>query len=252
NRVLPYSNQQIGGSLGGPIVKDKAHFFASYEYEREPGTYFSSPSALPGQSFTVPYKNNQKSFLARVDDQLSAKDRVTIRGSRWDWSNPFVLAAGGHPSNASVQTKKATNIVGIWSKVLSDARVQEVRAGYNNFAWTNSPLANQNTVEYDFVGLTIGKPYNYPQLFYQDNFESRYDLNWHRGAHDFKIGGELLYVKNTGTWYIQQVVRMLFNSNPANLGAIFPASAWNHPSQWNIAAIPGSTVPEFDRNFHPG
>src|SRR5207237_915229 len=28
NRVLPYSNQQIGGSLGGPIVKDKAHFFA--------------------------------------------------------------------------------------------------------------------------------------------------------------------------------------------------------------------------------
>src|SRR5437762_348630 len=94
NRVLPYSNQQVGGALGGPIVKDKAHFFASYEYEREPGTYFSSPSTLPGQSFTVPYKNNQKSFLVRFDVQLSAKDRVTIRGSRWDWSNPVVMAAG--------------------------------------------------------------------------------------------------------------------------------------------------------------
>jgi len=165
NRVLPYSNQQIGGSLGGPIVKDKAHFFASYEYEREPGTYFSSPSALPGQSFTVPYKNNQKSFLARVDDQLSAKDRVTIRGSRWDWSNPFVLAAGGHPSNASVQTKKATNIVGIWNRVVGETKVQEVRIGYNNFDWTNNPLGGlDQTIEYDFPGLTIGKPYNYPQL----------------------------------------------------------------------------------------
>ena len=47
--VLPYQNQQIGGSLGGPIVKDKVHYFASYEYEREPGTTFSAPAALrPG------------------------------------------------------------------------------------------------------------------------------------------------------------------------------------------------------------
>src|SRR5262245_59037296 len=33
-KVLPYSNQQVGATLGGPIVKDKVHYFASYEYER--------------------------------------------------------------------------------------------------------------------------------------------------------------------------------------------------------------------------
>src|SRR5207248_1136084 len=65
NRVLPYKNQQVGGALGGPIVKDKIHYFASYEYEREPGTLLISNSVLPGQSFTVPYKNGQKSLLAR-------------------------------------------------------------------------------------------------------------------------------------------------------------------------------------------
>src|SRR4029453_1596172 len=26
NRLLPYQNQQIGGALGGPVVKDKIHF----------------------------------------------------------------------------------------------------------------------------------------------------------------------------------------------------------------------------------
>jgi hypothetical protein len=249
NRVLPYKNQQMGGAIGGPIKKDKMHFFASYEYEREPATLFTAPAALPGQNFTIPFKNSQQSILARVDDQLTSSDRLTVRGSRWDWENPFVLAAGGHPSNASVQTKNATNIAGIWSKVLSDSKVQEVRVGYNNFAWTNNPEPGQNTVEYDFVGLIVGKPYNFPQLFYQDNFESRYDLNWHMNKHDLKMGGEFIYVRNTGTWNIQQVGRMIFNSNPANMNAIIPGV---DPATWNIAAIPSSTVREFDQNFHAG
>src|SRR3954469_8078785 len=174
NRVLPYENQQIGGAFGGPIVKDKIHYFASYEYEREPGTLVISNSVLPGQAFTVPYKNGQKSLLARVDDQMTSKDRLTIRGSRWDQDNPFV-SQGGHPSNAYVSTQSATNLAGIWSKVLSDTKVQEVRFGYNNFDWSRTPQPGQGTIEYDFAGgLTVGKPYNYPQLFHQNNYEARY------------------------------------------------------------------------------
>src|SRR5262245_34370908 len=53
NKTLPYDNQQVGGALGGPIVRDKIHYFASYEYEREPGTLVITNSILPGQSFTV-------------------------------------------------------------------------------------------------------------------------------------------------------------------------------------------------------
>ena len=137
NRVLPYQNQQIGGTLGGPIVKDKVHYFASYEYEREPGTIFTNPSiAARPELHASRTRTAQKSLLARVDDQLSTKDRLSVRGSRWDLENPFVLAAGGHPSNGYLSTQEATNVAGTWSKVLSDTKVQEVRVGYNDFDWT--------------------------------------------------------------------------------------------------------------------
>jgi len=38
HRVLPYSNQQTSGSYGGPIVLNRTHFFANYEYEHQPLT----------------------------------------------------------------------------------------------------------------------------------------------------------------------------------------------------------------------
>jgi hypothetical protein len=38
-RVLPYSNQQTSGTIGGPIIRDRLHFFAAYEYERQPQTF---------------------------------------------------------------------------------------------------------------------------------------------------------------------------------------------------------------------
>jgi hypothetical protein len=250
NKVLPYSNQQIGGTFGGPIIKDKLHYFASYEYEREPGTVFSNPSTLPGQSFTIPYKNGQKSFLARVDDQLSTNSRLSVRGSNWDWSNPFVLGVNGHPSNASVQTKSATNILGTWSHVGSDTnKVHEIRIGYNNFDWTNAPEPSMvGTPEYDFPGLTIGAPYNYPQHPRQNNFESRYDLNWHKDKHDMKFGAEYIYVKHTGDWNIQTIGRYTMSSLPANLGTLVPASAALDPTQWNLAGLSSATQ-RFDQNY---
>ena len=249
-KVLPYSNQQVGGSFGGPIIKDKLHFFAAYEYEREPGTIFSSPSTLPGQSFTEPYQNGQKSLLLRVDDQLSTNNRLSVRGSWWDWSNPFVLGVNGHPSNASVQTKSAINVLGTWSRVLSENKVLEVRGGYNNFDWTNAPQPSMlNVPEYDFPGgLTIGAPYNYPQHPRQNNLESRVDLSWHKSKHDLKIGAEYIYVHDTGDWYIQTAGRYTMTSVPGNLGALVPASAVLDPTAWNLSSL-SSFVQVFNQNY---
>lgn len=250
NRVLPYSNQQLGGSFGGPIVRDKLHYFASYEHEREPGTYFSSPSTLPGQSFTVPYKNGQKSFLGRVDGQLTNTMRMSIRGSRWSWQNPFVLGVNGHPSNASVQTKAANNILGALTYVPTGGNmIHQLKGGYNNFDWTNAPLPEMvGYPEYNFPGLTVGAPYNFPQHPKQNNWEARYDLNWTKGRHDIKLGTEYMHVQHTGDWYIQSIGRYTMASVPSNLSQLIPQDAATDPSRWNLAGLSPVTL-RFDQNY---
>lgn len=241
--VLPYSNQQVGGTLGGPIVKDKVHYFVSYEYEREPGTAFQQGALFPSSyASSNSYQNGQKSFLARVDDQLSTVDRLTVRGSYWTWQNPFVVTNGTTPpSESSNQTKNATNVLGTWTKVMAGGnRLLEIKGGYNGFHWTNAPQTSMiGTPEYRIPGMTIGAPYNYPQTLKQDNWDGRFDLSWHKTKHDLKIGGEYIHVHDGGPWYIQRVGFFNFSQAPpaSVLAAAFPAGSDLDPTRWNVSLL---------------
>ena len=79
NRVLPYANQQIGGAIGGPVIKDKMHFFVSFERENEPNTILAAPAAAAGVSrSSFDTKLIQNSFLGRADWQMTPNDHFTV------------------------------------------------------------------------------------------------------------------------------------------------------------------------------
>jgi hypothetical protein len=251
DRVLPYSNQQLGAAVGGPLVRDKAHYFVSYERENEPNTIVASPPALAGQSYSFDTKLVQNSFLGRVDWQMPNDNHLTVRASYWDWGNPFTQVSGTeHPSQAANRTRKAVNVVGTWAKVLSGTTLQEVRVGYTHFDWQNqlaiSALAD--TPNYVFPGLVVGQRRNYPQEFFQDTFSGRYDLTLSRGRHDIKIGGEFLRWHDTGQWQLLSRGEFIFNSAPPDLDRRFPASAWNDPTQWDVSGL-DARIQRFDQNF---
>ncbi len=250
HRVLPYSDQQIGGTLGGPIVRDRIHYFGSYEYERQPSTIFSTPAALPGQSFTFASKTVQKSLLARVDAVLTPNDRLSVRGSRWNWDNPFNLSGGSYPSTANVLGRYATNVLGTWSKVIDNNKVQQVRVGYDDFFFSQTKLPNlAASPEINFPGLTIGAPYNLPSIEKQRIIENRYELSWHRGNHDLKFGGEYLHVDHTGYWGILENGRFTMTSVPPNMSSLVPPDSVFDPSAWNLAAM-NPYVLRYEQNFN--
>jgi hypothetical protein len=248
NRVLPYANQQIGAAVGGPIVRDKLHYFLSYERENEPNTIFATPQAI-GTSYSFDSKLVQNSFLGRADWQLRQGDHLTSRWSYWDWGNPFTQVSGTeHPSQAADRSRKAFNVSNTWAKVLSDSTVQEVRLSYSHFDWQNQLAvpALANTPNYVFPGLTVGQRRNYPQEFFQDTWSARYDLTTSIGKHDLKVGAEFLRWHDTGQWQLLSRGEFIFNSAPPDLARRFPT--WDDPRTWDLTGL-DDRVQRFDQNF---
>ena len=97
DRVVPIDNQQLAFTLGGPIVRDKLHFFGHYEYEREPK---SSVWNTPYPSFNVELngKTTVKLGGGRFDYQLSPNTRLMAKASEGRRFEPFAAGNNSHPA----------------------------------------------------------------------------------------------------------------------------------------------------------
>ena len=125
-RVLPYKNQQISGTLGGPIVKNKLHFFGNYEYERQPLT---SIWTTPYPRFNVELDGirNVKLGGVRLDQQLSSTMRLMGKVAHSGLFEPFGAGTGNHPSATNSNREHNTDVIGQFTQVISARAVNEFR-----------------------------------------------------------------------------------------------------------------------------
>ncbi len=234
HKVLPYSDQQFGGTFGGHIIKDKLWFFGSFEGERNPATIYATPTGF-NQTFTLPSLNRNLEYLVRFDYQRSESSRFSLRLNAYTYSNPFTGVSGtAHPSTATSANDYATSALLTWSKVINPQFVNEVKLGFNYFMYKNTAIVPSQG--YVLPTVTVGGPYNYPKEIAMEVFSGRDDMFWSKGTHSIKAGGEYLAEFHHG--YFPQYVRGVvtsFSGSPSNLAAIFPV--WNDPSTWNIAAL---------------
>jgi hypothetical protein len=260
HRVLPYSDQQVAETFGGPIIKDKTQFFGYYEYERQPQSFtFTSP--FP--SFNIPDLHQtyrEKKAGLRLDEQFSAGSHLAVRGSLF--SSEGNLAAGGatnHPSNASITNRYNTVLFANLSTTLGAHTLNEVKAGYT---WVGGPtyglveasgsslccsiksaeLINvvPNIPLITLRGYTIGKRNDAPYDNNELKYSLRDDLSYvftRAGHHEVRTGAEYIFDKNYLHWYQNRdgEIDATGGPIPANIQDLFPV--WNDPSTWNIAAL---------------
>jgi hypothetical protein len=237
--VLPFSNQQTGGTLGGPIVANKTHFFASYEYEREPNTVVINPSAFSsGRVLAFPTKFTVQNVMGRVDQNL-ANGHLMVRGMFYERSNPAdALSSNGYPNRGRQSVQQVVSATATWSRALSDTIMQEIKGGYSRFHYGFALMAgNPATPEYIFPGLTIGPRFNDPNPAYSPAYNVIYNLNWQKGRHDLKVGGEYRDGVDRQFYPGRSRGQMFFRARPADMERRFPLEAWNDPTQWDLTGI---------------
>ena len=223
-----YRRNSYGFAVGGPVVKDRLHFFFAFERSKEPKTVTVNSgqpqfySAIEG-SFPSAYE--RRAFFGRSDFQINQRHNVFARYA-WDKELTLCENCGGPTaafSGTDTQSPRDSLLVThtwvVTPRILNEVRSQIPPSHLENLGgppnlpmWPASgqgqfpPERFQNyTQVYQFPSMTWGA--NQWSNNRTDRWDISDDLSVNLGSHDWKFGGSYLNFdsneeqnNNIGTW----------------------------------------------------
>jgi outer membrane receptor protein involved in Fe transport len=192
----PFEQQQMGGTVGGPLKKDAAHYFASYEFNRRQDySTVSTNGVLPSEEEPQlkPFRNHL--LTVKTDFKLKDANSVIVRYSREDnrRENDFI---GGNVlrSAGALNTNVIDSAMAKSSSVLGGTRTNEALVLFQYFVngiTANDPATPNIATPDFFFGANGATPQETIQKRWQvkDDFAFRMK-RW--GDHDMKIGAEIV------------------------------------------------------------
>jgi hypothetical protein len=249
------SQQQFGGTIGGPIVRDKAHFFFSLERVRiDEGITVNVP-ARPEFNATTTEQTRVWNTVTRFDQQINANHTWGVRWLREDSPqfnqiiNPNVFAAERLATLEAVREEADVDqtVVGTLNSVLGNSRVNTIR-----LAWTQEDVSFANPC---FNGNGRNQAACSPALIFQtyaagqsgvaqarvnDAYQLEDTLSWFipgkRGDHDVKMGLQLQYSQSRNDTQDNLNGQFFFSQN--NL-PFDPANPRTYPDRFTMR-VPGA------------
>jgi outer membrane receptor protein involved in Fe transport len=188
-----YRRYQFGGSFGGPIALNRAHFFAAAERTQQDTTQAVDTFGLfPDQDgiFTTPVRENLVTGKATMN--VTPQQYLAVRYGRNTNSQPYGAGPQATVSNWGVSNNEFNSINVNHNWVLGGSRLNEFIFQYADFS--NAISANSLDPYQIFPnGVTIGQNPNTPQQTQQRKWQFRDDFSWHLAGmgglgHDFKAG----------------------------------------------------------------
>ncbi len=166
-RKSPSEQEQYGAAIGGPIIKDRMHFFVTYEakkFESPRRVFAASPSGVPaGTTLPAPYSSLLGGFsqpfeedllFAKIDWSPGDAHLIELSG-KWRDETEEVFGDNEPPEHATVKDNE-------------DARF-DLRYQYTGDFFLNDAHITYQDSTFQFRPVSIGPGY---QLFY-----GRFDNN---------------------------------------------------------------------------
>ncbi len=212
----PYQYDQFGGSFGGPIVKDTAFFFVSYDGQRntipneisldtnlaglvlptDPDTQ-AGIDILRSKSESWERRQDQDVLLAKVDWLLSRKHRLTLRYNHQNFTGQNFENGGAtnaleHTGDSLVKTRTLNSSI---SSVFSNSFYNELRFQYakdQEPGEANSAVPEATVRQGGRTILTVGRNFFSPRETTITRIQVADTVTVIRGAHALKAGGDFV------------------------------------------------------------
>ncbi len=206
-----FNRQEFGGSIGGPIVKDKTFFFFALERFRERQNVAIFPSAaaeiqaIPGNAFVplIPTPYNDTLLSAKVDHRINAKHSIFGRFSYQGNDSPndqVANPARTDLSGGNLTTNKLYSGLGNYTYSITPNVLNQFTFHFQDFV--NEILPIQEGLTLTFPGsISIGQNANTPQATKERKFQFRDDLSIVKGNHSMKFGVNYIHTILDGYFY---------------------------------------------------
>ncbi len=223
----PFSRQQFGGSIGGPVKKDKDFLFFALERIRERTSINVTPTAFneltllkqagfaaqPAQTILTPFDDWR--YNGRFDHRFNEKHNLFLsysnqnnKGLNDQTTQTVDLTAGNFTTNQLIVANATLN------SVLTPSIVNSFTAGYQY--WNNLIDSNTRAPYFSFPqSIAFGTNPNVPQQSYQTKWQVRDDISIIKGKHAFKFGGDLIMVPKLGGFFGNTVTNYTFLDLPS-------------------------------------
>lgn len=244
-RKPPLREQRIGGTVGGPVVRDRVFYFGGLEHLDNTSSNVVS-SSFASANGTFPSTDRETLGLAKLDVVASPQQHLRFRynGQR-ERTTGSSIGGISTQEHGRFRDTRSNQVMGTWAWVVSPATLHEVRAAWStslprggcNFAVANPP---GTWFERSYPGARFGCPVNFGTIA-EDQVQLVHNLSWTRGSHDLKLGTETYWTRSSGDFRNFRDGRYSFDRDlPFSLSdpASYPFSfvAIEGPTVWDVSS----------------
>jgi hypothetical protein len=189
----PYRRYQYGGSIGGPIVENRLHYFAAIERTqqdtRQPVNTLGLFPAVDGV-YDTPFRETM--FTGKVSATLSNTQYLTLRYGRNQNAQPSNAGPRNAPESWSTSDNQFNSVNGNHNWVLGRSALNEFIVQYSDFA-NEIPVSSDGPSLLFPNTVRAGANPIAPQATEQQKWNLRDDLTWTISGlgglgHDLKTG----------------------------------------------------------------
>jgi outer membrane receptor protein involved in Fe transport len=202
-RDADLNREQWGGTISGPIIRDKTHFLGNYEqtHQSQLDTSITSPlEPNPGVVLNQPFKE-LKAF-GKVDNQFSTNERLEGRYSFVRSRTDNINVGGLNTSDRADGVDDFTqNVEASLTSVITSRMVNEFRFAFTKDKFDDFQEAVGASLPPDYSHLTaainrsgvgnLGSDPNLPQNLNEKGLHWIDKVSHTVGRHNLKYGGEV-------------------------------------------------------------